>query len=898
MISTTLPFGDTITFTYDDARRLTKILNGNNDAIEYSYNSKGNITKILIVLANGSVIKETNSTYDELGRLLSINTGSFASQYSYDKNSNQVEERIGGKGIKSDYDELNRLTTITDALLGVTQLEYSDQDFLISVHDARNNATQYSPDFQGNIVELDSPDTGVSQMQYDDAGNLISKIDARGVLIQYSYDALNRLILVDSAVDEYDFTYEYDNAESSRFGIGRLTTINNSFSTINYFYNQYGEVTKTLHVIEGKVYQISYEYLNGLLTSITYPNGREILYSYNAQGQIVNVHSLFEGKTVEVANDITYLPHGPIKSITYGNGKLLTKNYDTSFSMTNQAVSGVFDYGITYDNTANIQNIVDNLAPQESKTYNYDNKNRLTSVTVDNIETQSFSYDSTDNRLSKTDSAGVKTYTYLGNTLSTVDGLLYQFDNNGNLIQKDNEIFTYSPLNRYVSLTNSTDFISYKYNALGQRVLKSSTDSNYHYLYDLAGQLIYEIDTISNKEVEYSYLNGSRLSFHSKSLTSDDLIKDDDDDSASITGDWSLVTKGKSTFYGAGYIKSVKGSGENKVEWPLTNTLSGQYQVYTRWIENRKNASNAPFTVNHALGQDVILVDQKNNGSTWQLLGTFNLNLQSSISLSNDANGVVIADAIKVVPLDGATISTSNNYYIHTNQVDAPLAISNSYGDIVWKSNYTPFGIAELNEDVDGNGEVVEYNLRFPGQYYDKESGLHYNYFRDYDPETGRYLQSDPIGLAGGINAYGYVGGNPVMYIDPLGLAKATITLNFSAILGDKGVSKSGGIAFDDSGNVCSVYTTCQTVGGYTGEDGSIGIMLAGGLGGSISEGELCDGQANSEKDSLAGAYFGALKGSTTKDKNGNLSAAKGFVGLGFGGAISTEQCTTTTVCF
>ena len=81
LISTTLPFGDTITFTYDDARRLTKILNGNNDAIEYSYNSKGNITKILIVLANGSVIKETNSTYDELGRLLSINTGSFASQY-------------------------------------------------------------------------------------------------------------------------------------------------------------------------------------------------------------------------------------------------------------------------------------------------------------------------------------------------------------------------------------------------------------------------------------------------------------------------------------------------------------------------------------------------------------------------------------------------------------------------------------------------------------------------------------------------------------------------------------------------------------------------------------------------------------------------------------------------
>lgn len=79
-------------------------------------------------------------------------------------------------------------------------------------------------------------------------------------------------------------------------------------------------------------------------------------------------------------------------------------------------------------------------------------------------------------------------------------------------------------------------------------------------------------------------------------------------------------------------------------------------------------------------------------------------------------------------------------------------------------SDRKPFG------EITVTTTTIANNLRFTGQHYDEESGLHYNYFRDYDPETGRYIQSDPIGLGGGISTYGYVGGNPVKRIDPLGL--------------------------------------------------------------------------------------------------------------------------------
>ncbi len=90
----------------------------------------------------------------------------------------------------------------------------------------------------------------------------------------------------------------------------------------------------------------------------------------------------------------------------------------------------------------------------------------------------------------------------------------------------------------------------------------------------------------------------------------------------------------------------------------------------------------------------------------------------------------------------------------------------NNQGDVTWKGKSEAFGKTVLDAD-----NLIVMNLRFPGQYYDSETGNHYNYFRDYYPTIGRYQRRDPVELAGGINAYGYVEVNPLSYTDPQGLA-------------------------------------------------------------------------------------------------------------------------------
>lgn len=108
--------------------------------------------------------------------------------------------------------------------------------------------------------------------------------------------------------------------------------------------------------------------------------------------------------------------------------------------------------------------------------------------------------------------------------------------------------------------------------------------------------------------------------------------------------------------------------------------------------------------------------------------------------------------------------------YLHNDHLNTPRRATDARGVLVWQWISDAFGSSAPQEDPDGDGRAVTIHLRFPGQYFDAESGLHYNWNRYYDPQVGRYTQSDPIGLAGGINTYAYVDSNPLNFTDPTGL--------------------------------------------------------------------------------------------------------------------------------
>ena len=192
------------------------------------------------------------------------------------------------------------------------------------------------------------------------------------------------------------------------------------------------------------------------------------------------------------------------------------------------------------------------------------------------------------------------------------------------------------------------------------------------------------------------------------------------------------------------------------------------YNQDNRLVKVEEGGTTLGEYIYNGLGQRVI----KNAGGVTTV---FLYDFDGNIIAESDQTGSISREYLykgssRLAMVD---VLSGNMYYYGNDQLGTPQIMTDSTNTVVWEADYNPFGEADVNP----NSSVVN-QFRFPGQYYDSETGLHYNYHRYFDPSTGRYLTADPIGLDGmDPNIYGYVLNNPVNYIDKNGLKLCKINL-------------------------------------------------------------------------------------------------------------------------
>jgi RHS repeat-associated protein len=191
-----------------------------------------------------------------------------------------------------------------------------------------------------------------------------------------------------------------------------------------------------------------------------------------------------------------------------------------------------------------------------------------------------------------------------------------------------------------------------------------------------------------------------------------------------------------------------------------------------------------------------------------------------------DSAGKVTRQAVWMDDYLVGLVDNGKVLYVEPDHLGSPRAVIDPVSKVTlwrWRPSDDPFGTAPPEEDADADGSRFVFDLRLPGQRYDAVTGLYYNYFRDYDAATGRYIQVDPIGLAGGINPYLYANGSPLKYTDPTGEFGVV-----GAVLG--AVFEVGGQAFTNYRRGCDVLNARNYNWAQVGFSAFVGAVAPGWL--------------------------------------------------------------------
>jgi RHS repeat-associated protein len=523
-----------------------------------------------------------------------------------------------------------------------------------------------------------------------------------------------------------------------------------------------------------------YDALNRL-NQITDPNSGITKLGYDANDNLASVidprtlttsyaHNGFNDVTALVSPDTgtsskTYDSGGNLKTATDARSAVATYSYDALNRMTQEAYADQ-TINFTYDaGTNGIGRLTGASDANHSLSWTYDTHGRIIGKgqTVGTV-TKSVGYAYVNNDLTSvvTPSGQTITYGYTNHRITSIT------INSTTLLSGA----TYAPFGPLTGWTwGNTTAVARTYDEDYKVTAITTAGDSIDFGYDSAFRITAVTDTGTSADtwaLNYDLLD--RITSASKTGTTDGWTYDANSNRLTQTGTSASTFTPSTT---SNRLSKTTGALARTYAYDAAgDTASYSTLTFTYNDRGRMSAVTVGSTASAYIYSAVGQLIKKTVGSTATLLM---YDEWGHLLGEYSSTGVLIEETVWMGDIPVATLrpsgSTINIYYVHTDQLNVPRKITQpSSNTLAWRWDTDPFGTGAPNQNPASLGTFT-YNLRFPGQYYMPETGLMYNYFRDYDPQTGRYLESDPIGLAGGsLSTYNYVNNNPLSRIDPDGL--------------------------------------------------------------------------------------------------------------------------------